>query len=191
MANYCSNYVFIYGSEDSIKQIMDKIEKLNESKEILWWETYHQFLELPLPKDGDVYKEFGSKWFSPEASEHLDGNESFMTIQGDSAWSPVIEFFRKISEKYDVKVEGEYGECGCDFGGFYEIENGEITKDKCMNYISYRYLEVGLDGVYSELEFYLDDEDKDAAMMRLYSANDVMSYRDFNEVKEWIKSRQK
>lgn len=193
MANHCNNFVTISGSEGDITKIMVIFE--HYQKEGLWYETYYNFLDLPLPiVNEDVYEEFGSKWFEPQIdSFDVSEGEAELSIWGESAWSPVIEFFRKISEKYNVRVEGEYDEVGCDFGGFYTIENGEMIRNDEMDYLSYRYLESGVEAVYNELEYYTKEAEgyTKEAITILEKTSGVMSEQDYSEVKEWIESKVK
>jgi len=53
----------------------------------------------------------------------------------------VSEFYRKISEVYNLEIFSTFEECGNDFGGWYDCKNGEVTKDVTMTYGQYRYTE--------------------------------------------------
>ena len=73
-------------------------------------------------------------------------------MTGDSAWSPVSEFFRKLSDVYGFKIESTYEEGGMDFGGWFDCINGHITKDECASYHVYRFTEEDTEFFYSTVE---------------------------------------
>jgi len=136
MANHCSNYASIVGSSDMLDRVERAIEKATEEQESLWWETFKKiFPACKYDFGDDVYAAFGSKWFEPHL-ERVDKNT--LTISGDSAWSPVSEFFRKLSETYNLDIESDYEESGMDFAGYFNCKNGEVTLNIETTYRLYR-----------------------------------------------------
>lgn len=130
MANNCYNFIEINGSEEEIKDFARLLE-FNDTQE----------------HGGDVYKnlinlfcngnlDFGdgnAKWFDIE-HDQIEGDNQYLRISGDSAWSPSLDLFVKISERYpSFKIRYEYEENGCDFSGWADIENGEM-QDNCFGY---------------------------------------------------------
>ena len=180
MANHCNNFVTFNGSEDNIRQL---VNKFNNCEKTLWRDLFYEFVNLDINPNADVYKEFGTKWFDPYVqAEQLSGDDSYITISGESAWSPIIEFAHKICKQFNVTAEGEYDEGGLDFGGFYEIDSAGNVSDREYNYLTYRYLSEGIEGVYNELEFYIEDETINEVIKRLDDVKDVMSDKDYAEM---------
>ena len=186
MANYCSNWVSFSGKKEDLQKLHDALryaESLNpENGGLIWYETFYAALGLDVPSGPtDVYDVFGSKWLD---IQELDLGVISLELFGNSAWSPVVPFVHKLCKKFNLAASGEYDECGCDFGGFYEIDEDGNLKDDTYNYISYRYLSEGLEGIESELTFYDDIEEKTE---RLNEAKAVMSKEHYNEMFQAIK----
>ena len=186
MANYCSNWVSFSGKKEDLQKLHDALryaESLNPDNDgLIWYETFYAALGLDVPSEPtDVYDVFGSKWL--DIQELYLGGIS-LELLGSSAWSPVVPFVHKLCKKFNLTASGEYDECGCDFGGFYEIDEDGTLRDDMYNYISYRYLSEGLEGVESELRFYDDIEERTE---RLNEAKSFMSVEDYNEMLQAIK----
>ena len=180
MPNYCSNWVSFSGKKEDLQKLHDALryaESLNaENGGLIWYDTFYAALGLDVPSELiDVYDVFGSKWLD---IQQLDLGGISLELLGNSAWSPVVPFVHKLCKKFNLTASGEYDECGCDFGGFYEIDEDGTLRDNTYNYISYRYLSEGLEGVESELTFYDNKEDK---IERLNEAKAVMSGGDYDE----------
>ena len=190
MANYCSNWVTFSGKKENLQKLHDALrhaESLNaENDGLIWYETFYAALGLDVPSEPtDVYDMFGSKWFH---IDDIDVYDTELELIGSSAWSPVVPFVALLCEKFKLTAKGEYDESGCDFGGFYEINEDGNLKDDTYNYISYRYLSEGLEGLISELTFYDNIEEK---IERLNEAKAVMSKEDYNEMLNEIKNLHK
>jgi hypothetical protein len=72
------------------------------------------------------------------------GNGKFsFGIGSSTAWSPALEFFRKLSEVYDVRIVYQYAEEGMAFFGRAEIEGGEILSDTYREITSEDYKNAG------------------------------------------------
>jgi hypothetical protein len=149
MANHCYNWASIEGSKEMLDLFEKRLaEATTNETEHLWWETYFAVLGKEVV-DGDSYSDFGSRWFRPDWERQ---SETSGVLSGDSAWSPVSEFFLRLSEVYQLEIESEYEEGGCDFGGWYNCINGEVTKDVTVSYHVYRMTEGGEEFFYYTLE---------------------------------------
>ena len=72
---------------------------------------------------------YGTKWNSGgEVKIEPDGLSTSTFFQ--TAWSPAIPVIKAIVEKYGLTGKFIYHECGCDFAGLIEYENGEITNEE-------------------------------------------------------------
>lgn len=139
MANNCYNHAFVCGSKEALDLIELRVKEATQVVDHLWYETFYQVLGLPLPEESkDTYDEFGSRWFQIDLDRNSD---DMLVISGDSAWSPVSEFFLKLSETYQLNIESSFDEPGCDFAGWYNCENGVVLLDITTDYRSYRYKE--------------------------------------------------
>lgn len=137
MPNWCNNYITISGNKEKMKPIYDYFinSQDNPGEENLVMNTL-------VPHDEDYEKieasgEFllnpqvnfyGTKWdfdFS-EANIH-DITEECITFGPQTAWSPPSEFCRRLSGKYDVKVDIMFDEPGIGFVGTEEFIGGEMT----------------------------------------------------------------
>jgi len=136
MANHCWNYAVITGPSDRISQIKKDLERVTENfTKSLWFESLKSmFYNGYFDYGNDVYEEFGSKWFEVTIEQYGKGE---LHISGDSAWSPMTPLFEKMSRYYNVNIDAEYEESGCDFGGFFEVRIGHVVKDIQMSYIEY------------------------------------------------------
>jgi hypothetical protein len=134
MANNCYNYARFEGSKEDIKNAAEAITKAMGDGS-LWWETYKKVFGNKFDySTEDVYAEFGSKWF--ECDVDVESEDS-MILSGDSAWSPVIPFYEKLCKTFNLSCSADYEEPGCDFGGWWEYSNGEVTKDECVSWLIY------------------------------------------------------
>lgn len=137
MANHCWNWASINGPQESLDLLEKRIEEALSGGEAnsLWAKTYPiLFGKTDMPDD--VYDDYGSKWFDIEFDRH---GKRDATISGESAWSPVSPLILKLSKEYNLHIDLEYEEPGCDFGGFYECKNGEVLRDETYTYLKYRF----------------------------------------------------
>lgn len=148
MANHCWNYASIEGSKEMLDLFEKRLQEATKEQQHLWWETYFAVLGMEVV-DGDAYEDFGSRWFHCFYERQSPTTAS---LTGDSAWSPVSEFFRQLSEVYQFEIESEYEEGGCDFGGWYNCKNGEVTRDETVSYHVYRFTEGGDEYFFELLE---------------------------------------
>jgi hypothetical protein len=158
MANNCWNYAVLLGDKAALDEIQERFSKYNDFNYFLHFgdyvlkkETSQKVNEL----NDDAYL-YGTKWWDFNIDERTD---STMTISGDSAWSPPLELLRQISEVYNVTIEGEYNECGMDFGGFFYCEDG-CLEDRDMTYFEYQ-LESDRDWAINEVIDNLSDCDEE------------------------------
>lgn len=145
MANHCYNYATGSGSEENLTRLKKVVEALAD-KDYKYAEFVHcyakiypmffpiEVLEQEEDEDAqtnywDVYENWGSKWF--EANFEIDEEHGFITISGDSAWSPMLTFFSKLAKEYKLELEGYYDEPGMDFAGNFTIDSeGAITDNQ-------------------------------------------------------------
>lgn len=172
MANYCWNSVNITGNKETLDILESIFEKYKEV------ETFNEFGELFLKESAprtDDYSYYGTKWWDFDIERHEDTS---LSINGDSAWSPPITLLELISKKYKVAIEGDYNESGCDFAGEYKIVDGVMTMHDEFTYAEFIYRENGADGLISN---YLDDE---SCLENYDSASDFINGFSFEIDKE-------
>lgn len=141
MANNCWNWVKITGPKETLDIIEERFKKYNEMQDF----TFTEFSRMVLGLEPEVVPEhetlndvfdrmytYGTKWWDFE----IDGDDDWLQISGDSAWSPPLGLLTMMTNVFDIRIEGEYSESGCNFGGFYTIENG-VCDDNEMTYFEY------------------------------------------------------
>lgn len=121
MANHCWNWVVLEGSKTALTQVESRMKKYDKTNYFTEFCDYvlkrgkigeyeknyaHLINAKPKPnktfyKNGDkftdidmsipyaTYLKYGTRWFDFE----MEGDDTFLQIQGDSAWSPPIKFF--------------------------------------------------------------------------------------------------
>ena len=141
MANYCWNWAKITGPKEALDIIEERFKKYYEMEDF----TFTEFSRMVLGLEPDVVAEhetndelfnriyrYGTKWWD----FNIDRGDEWLELCGDSAWSPPIGLLTMMTKVFNVKIEGEYSESGCDFGGFYTMKNGEC-EDNEMTYFEY------------------------------------------------------
>lgn len=129
MANNCYNYITLSGSASEI-QIFS--EFLNSHKGENGEENTLLYLNLKRSFAEEITRN-DAGWFDMDLHEYHESEEEFI-ISGDSAWSPCLELFTAISEKFpNLEIRYEYEEGGCDFAGWAEIQNGQCA-DNCFTF---------------------------------------------------------
>jgi hypothetical protein len=132
MANDCSNKVRITGKKENLENLYERFQ-ISEIKE-----TNALFAgNFGIMFESSEEVEWGSKWQTFEDIS-FDG-QSTISIYGDSAWGPATGFWQKISEEFDVNIEVEYSEPGCNLGGEIVYENGEETLNEETTYWDFIY----------------------------------------------------
>jgi len=142
MANICSNWAVFTGSKENLQAMYDNVMKAKQ-KSIdlgsgsLHHDTFPIALGLDSKEEGNPYDEYGSRYFELDMFWEND----VVVISGGSAWSPVSEFFRKLSEVYSLDVNSDYDEGGADIGGYFNCKKGVVTRDEVMSWHQFMYLE--------------------------------------------------
>ena len=191
MANNCYNWACIEGSKESLDLLQARVREAKEFDDSLFYPTFYSVLGIPLPEsDTDEYTEFGTKWFDAEWDRDSDTSA---TLTGDSAWSPASEFFRKLSEVYNLTITSEYSESGNDFGGYYDCKDGEVTRDEQFSYSYFEWMqdkdaymsnlmEHIIHGTYEDYEDYASSNEDVVAEL---SPKDIEEIKEqFNQVKQ-------
>jgi len=157
MANDCWNSVSITGDLGTLEKLMEKFNSLENG--FLHTGNYYTMFE------GDDYKDhdFDSKRLDCSSVEIYEGK---IVFDGDSAWTPPLEFYRLLSEEWGVTVDVTYDERGMDFAGHSVFNQGELEIEEEFTYWEYLYLK-------DNDNFY-------------YEAEDCMSYEDSVDI--WMES---
>lgn len=137
MANHCYNDAHIEGTEQMIDLFVQRLDEAKKEEKSLYNPTFYHVLGMDV-EEKDVYDQFGSRWFE---ANYERMSPTAMSLCGDSAWSPVNEFFLRLSAVYGFTIQSTYEESGEDFGGWFECENWEVTRDESTSYYAYRYLD--------------------------------------------------
>ena len=189
MPNWCNNSIRIFGEKENIKKIKDILNNISYEEE----ETFRQLIGRSLPElsekewsNGKWYEgnieHLGCKWDIPFNDVSLDIWENEIYMSFSSAWSPFIPACQKISSKFDVDVEIEYDENGCDFAGRYYIGNkGDIIERQDYSYMEGIYILRGIDDFLEEVvQYYIDDllVDEDDNRVSLEKINEMFDFID-------------
>ena len=150
MPNYCWNHVTIEGNTKQIDKIYKKLRKY---KICNYFTAFGDFIlgkgkidddyEAIKDRHGDNFDNiyvYGTKWWEFEMNMENDGNDAYLAISGDSAWSPPIELLRSVCKHFKVHAHIEYEEPGCDFGGETFIEEDGSMDDRSYSYGEWRYI---------------------------------------------------
>jgi len=179
MPNWCMNQVDITGPADVIDEISDTklcLQKLFPCPQELLDTTAPATFNAPDKAKSNTEKYGHADWYSWQVSnwgigplecdsfDNHDGTKT-LSVGFDSAWSPPVEAFKKLFEKYkdkNIKIRLEYFEPGCAFAGVFYTEDGEFIDD-CDHYSNADELESiveyqGNSLAESEIEYLRDRE---------------------------------
>lgn len=142
MANYCWNWACIEGSKETLDIIEERFKKYDEMKKFTFTDFGNMVLGVECEAEiadetidqmfGRIYT-YGTKWWDFTLDRQ---SPDVLCITGDSAWSPPLNLLTMMTKVFDIKIDGEYSESGCDFGGFYSIKDG-VCDDREMTYFEY------------------------------------------------------
>lgn len=157
MANSCCNYVKITSEESEegiLKGLYHKLEKANSTE---WSINYEKVLGSKYKKD----KDYGSRYFVCDITWESDKS---ISMTGDSAWTSPLILFQELSKMYPtLTFEFDYEECGCDFGGYGNIEGG-IIEDNRMSFWGYKFkrdYSFALECFDEEIKYFISDGEKE------------------------------
>ena len=153
MPNWCYNSLKVKGDKEKVKEFMSKAilitgegqdKEVKEISLMALYPTPQRLLDAKCPSDDDAMKanligeygypnwyswrlsKWGTKWdlASPALSDSKeDKNKLKVTYTFDTAWSPPINAFEKISKDFpELKFNLKYSEEGMEFCGqvFYK-----------------------------------------------------------------------
>lgn len=178
MANDCWNWVSFTGKKENLQRLVEGLKVAQESNKenhgLLWYEAYYVALGLTHPEENtDVYDNFGSKWFS---IDDIETDDNSVVISGSSAWSPVSQFFLRLSEIYELQFESEFEEPGSDFGGYYAGKNGQVTDDRTYTYAQYSFLQRDFESI--DLDWH-DFETKEEAIEHYQTVREICNDKEW------------
>jgi len=162
MANYCNNYISISGDKESIDKIEEFFKSYSKFDSTTDWGD--SVIKSDYRIDERIYNDFnkyGARWFDFDLSRDSDED---LTINGDSAWSPMESLVGGLCYTFGVEGWIEYEEPGCDFGGRTSFDkNGEINEYEQMSYSEWMYKSGGShwvnESLYYDLECQIDHYD--------------------------------
>jgi hypothetical protein len=150
MPNYCENEVIVSGDSKQVQKLLDWFEIETEDLDRNFeFKDLKKFFEAALPIPANLQENggwfewcidnWGTKWDALDlrvgdlATENL---RSSITFNYDTAWSPAIQFWQKMSEKFpDIDIENNYYEPGLGFAGTALIRGG-VCEDRYINQLT-------------------------------------------------------
>lgn len=129
MANNCYNSIVITGDAQQIKDFKNLI---NPNRNAMFdGEELSSALYGKYGRDSSDGRWLDFRMTNQDEEEEI--NNEFIRLSGDSAWTPMLEMFTKISKEYSFTIRYEYEEMGCDFAGYADIKNG-VCEDNCFTF---------------------------------------------------------
>lgn len=145
MPNWCSNSAQIIGSKRAINKIKSTIA-LQDNRNNGKYNLFKTLIGIDIPEE--QYKtewyqynisNWGTKWDIPSEDIYFTWGDISIGLSFSSAWSPPIEFYKKLSKVYKVVVVATFEEGGCDFAGRVYVKGGEVETDETYNYLEGLY----------------------------------------------------
>lgn len=158
MPNHCSQDLYVYGDENSIKDLISFSQEddclLSANKYIPYPQKYKDMDAAAqvarqngnfFVKDGFnsggyewCLDNWGTKWgmyHSRILREKYSGKRSRVVYNFDSAWSPATPVIKAMSLRYpNLRFKLKYYECGMGFKGTYEVMNGTVLVNEQDDY---------------------------------------------------------
>ena len=122
MPNYCSNYAVITGRVEGMKEINKRINRLRELEKskspLVKQRSTNALFETLIGNN----KEFGTKG-DVCTSFVMEQEDDQIILNGNTAWSPPINFYLELAEKYKLNIEYHASEPDNDFYVVGDIRN--------------------------------------------------------------------
>lgn len=178
MPNWCSNYVTVYGSKNEIKKIADILDanpngylfeslvgvdptvSREEYDEGKWYDSNCEY--------------WGCKWDVTIKDAYIDFEDEEIRLSFDTAWSPPLNFYKELCKRFNISLNADYNEPGCDFAGEINIDEQGNVDDRC-----YQYLE----GLYHRGDDYFWDEVRSQLDYMIEEYDEPITYE---HVAEWL-----
>ena len=141
MPNWCSNYIVIDGSKESITKISEVLDKVkNDSHNMGVFQSL-----VGVSKEGDDWYDnnvssWGTKWDVSYDDCSFDIAETCITLSPVTAWGPPIQFLMSLAKQYDINAEIKYEEAGNDFCGIANIDSEGNIYEKIYRYLEGKYI---------------------------------------------------
>jgi hypothetical protein len=148
MPNWCHNHLRVYGPEAEITKLRDRAVgyspwETEEERKDQEPEPFNLHNLVPIPEEvlkagyedaGYEWEKanWGCKWGACE-SELVEEYENDLLYGFDTAWSPCIEFLKKLAPQWpNLTFLLEYEEGGAGFKGLCKVQGNEV-EDHCIS----------------------------------------------------------
>ena len=204
MPNWCNNSMIITSSEsdttqEGIKRLRAKLlfieDDMKENPKV-WGGAYDYLVGREDDWDEiDGWYEhnirvYGSKWqkSAQEFLEVLEDDDDTITMNFDSAWSPVVGFTKLLSSQYRLHIEHTYDETGDWYAGKIVVDDGIILEDFCLDYYAGIH-KIDEDYFWHELENNMEDwfDDMDEAKESYARTLKQLDFLDAEEMSKFNK----
>ena len=197
MANYCWNSVEIteFKKEDFSKIVdffrQDSCETFTYFTD--WCESIlsdENKIDTSKMKDLDRYYAYGTKWWSIDYDRlEEESTEDYISVSGESAWSPPLVFLEALSKEFKCNIEIKFEESGCDFGGHNIYKSGDLEEVFKGTYREYQVYEFGaLEAIEKDIET-IDDVEYAIDVEKEYLDMDMFPIDVENEIKQIVKEK--
>lgn len=190
MANNCYNWVEFTGSKDALQKLKDKFKNYEKFDYFTDWGNHILDIEKDTSeRNFDWYYKYGTKWWDMYMERDED---EYLTISGDTAWSPPERLIEKICKHYGLECRIEFEESGNDFGGYATFDSEGKKEDYTVSYRQWIYeqdSDFAMDQIIEDIEhcdYTIEDFEDDFKYME---EEDVNYIKEFVE-KLSIKSKQ-
>jgi len=202
MPNWCNNSMIITSSEsdtaqEGIKRLRAKLLFIEEDMKAnpkVWGGAYDYLVGRENDWDEiDGWYEhnirvYGSKWqkSAEDLLEVLEDDDDTMTMNFDSAWSPVVGFTQLLSSQYRLHIEHTYDETGNWYAGKIVVDDGIVLEEFCLDYYAGIY-RIDSDYFWHELENNMEDwfDDMDEAKESYNRTLKQIDFLDADELKKF------
>lgn len=186
MANLCSNYIEIKGSQKNIKKIADILKENPKGDKL--YETL-----IGLKPEGN-YKDdwydlniewFGCKWDTEYDIEDMTIDTKSITMSVESPWSPPVEFCKTLAKKYKVNCVISYEEPGCDYTGKTTIKSDGDFIEEDYHFLEGKY-KLDNEGFWEDIESRLEDWKESCSEEEIREDLSFVDEEDMNEILKMV-----
>lgn len=205
MPNWCNNSMTITPSEsdatqEGIKRLRAKLLFMEDDMKAnpkVWGGAYDYLVgreddwdEVNGWYDHNI-RVYGSKWqkSAEEFMSVLEDDGECITMNFDSAWSPVTGFAQLLSKQYRLHIEHTYDETGDWYAGKLLVDDGVVLEEFCLDYYAGIY-RIDSDYFWHELENNMEywfEDDLEEAQESYENTLKQLDFLNAEELKEYEK----